>query len=82
MLDKRTWRSFRETGLLWWINTQLHMFGWAIAYEQNGKGEITHVYPARVRFRGFGQKQTEEGYRKVSTYLKENIEKLEKEAYE
>lgn len=81
MIDKKTWKQFRDVGLLWWINTILHMFGWAIVC-QFDKGEIVDVYPARVRFRGFGEDDNTEGYRKVTEYLKDNIEQLSEESKE
>lgn len=76
MVDKKTWKQFRDSGLLWWINTTLHMFGWAIVVEIEDNGEITNVYPARVKFRGFDEKNNTEGYQKVTNYLKENIEDI------
>ena len=33
MVDRKTWKEFRESGLLWFINTILHMFGWAIVVD-------------------------------------------------
>jgi hypothetical protein len=78
MVVKKTWKEFREAGLLWWINTILHMFGWAIVYEID-EDKITDVYPARVKFRGFGEEDVEKGYKKVSKYLLDNIAELEKE---
>ncbi len=82
MVDKRDWKEFRDSGLLWWINTMLHMFGWAIAYEFDDNKNITNVYPARVKFRGFGDKQVEEGYQKVSKYMMDNADELYKESCE
>ena len=82
MIDKKTWEEFRETGLLWWINQLLHTFGWAIIFEFDEEEKLSEVYPARVKFRGFGNTQNTNGYIKVSKYLKENIEELEKEANE
>jgi len=35
MVKKKTWKEFRETGLLWWINMVLHTFGWAIVIDIN-----------------------------------------------
>jgi hypothetical protein len=32
-IQKATWKEFRRSGLLWWINRSLHLFGWAIAVE-------------------------------------------------
>lgn len=81
MIEKKSWEEFRTTGLLWFINTILHLFGYAICCEvENGK--VTDVYPARVNFRGFGETYNTEGYQKVSEYLKNNIETLTKEAHE
>ena len=79
MINKKTWKEFRDSGLLWWINTMLHTFGWAIVFDFED-GEIKNVYPARVKFRGFGEKQVEEGYVKVSEYLKENVDDILREA--
>lgn len=79
MVEKKSWEEFREIGLLWFINTILHMFGWAICFEIDNE-KIINVYPARVKFRGFGNKTTSEGYEKVIEYLKENIDDLLMEA--
>ena len=81
MIKEKSWQEFRESGLLWFINNTLHLFGWALVAEFDGE-ELTRVYPARVKFRGFSEDVTEEGYKKVSKYLKENIEELEKETRE
>lgn len=78
MIEKKSWEEFRETGLFWFINTILHMFGWALVYEPENK----IVYPARCKFRGFDERTNTEGYRKVSQYLKDNIDELLKEAHE
>ena len=82
MVDKRDWSEFRDSGLLWWINTMLHTFGWAIVFEFDDNKNITNVYPARVKFRGFGDKQIEEGYQKVSKYMIDNADELYKESCE
>lgn len=79
MVEKKSWEEFREIGLLWFINTILHIFGWAICYEIDNE-KIINVYPARVKFRGFDNKTTSEGYEKVTEYLKENIDDLLMEA--
>lgn len=89
MVNKKSWEEFRETGLLWWINKTLHMFGWEIVFEygdhvnlHSGDRVITNVYPARVKFRWFDEASTTEGYQKVTKYLKDNIEELEGETNE
>lgn len=79
MVDKKTWREFKDSGLLWWINMILHTFGWAIVFEIS-KREIINVYPARVKYRGFDMKSTENGYIKVSEYINENSKELLEEA--
>ena len=45
MTNEKSWKEFRESGLLWFINTTLHVFGWALVAEFE-EGEITRVYPA------------------------------------
>ena len=49
MVEKKTWKEFRDTGFLWWINMILHTFGWSIYIEVDDDGEIINVYPARVK---------------------------------
>lgn len=90
MVNEKSWKEFRESGLLWFVNTILHTFGWAIVIEEvkypDGNGgqvvEITDVYPARVKFRGFAEEINTDGYKKVSKYLKDNVDELDKEANE
>lgn len=78
-VNEKSWKEFRESGLLWMINSILHLFGWAIVYQVEND-EIKKVYPARVSYRGFDEKSNTEGYAKVSEYLVKNIEELSKEA--
>ena len=80
-VKEKSWKEFKDTGLLWAINSVLHLFGWAIVYEIED-GEIKRVFPARVKYRGFDEKSNEEGYIRVSEYLLENIGELSKEAHE
>jgi hypothetical protein len=82
MITKKTWEEFRNTGLLWWINTLLHTFGWAIAFAMTDDNKLIEVYPTRVKFRGFDDKMVTEGYQKVSEYLKDNIDDLLQESKE
>ena len=82
MVNKKSWKEFKESGLLWWINTLLHTFGWSIVYEYSEDGEIIKVYPARVKFRGFSENINTKGYIDVSKYLKENADELLKESEE
>ncbi|MFE7082550.1 hypothetical protein [Priestia megaterium] len=81
MIEEKEWKEFRESGLLWWINMNLHAFGWALVAEFEGD-EIKRVYPSRVKFRGFEEKVNTEGYQKLSGYLVDNAAKLYGESYE
>lgn len=81
MIDKKTWKEFRDSKMLWFANTILHTFGWAIIVDTIDD-EIVDAYPARVKFRGFSEKINTEGYIGLSEYMKENCEELLKEAKE
>ena len=81
MVEKKTWKEFRESGFLWWINMILHTFGLAIVFDMEND-EIKDVYPARVKFRGFGEKNNTEGYIKVSEYMNKNAGILFEESKE
>lgn len=82
MVNKKTWEEFRESGLFWWINNALHVFGWAIVFELDENEEILSVYPARVKFRGFSSEINSEGFIKVSKYISENHQSILKESME
>ena len=81
MVQKTTWEEFRKTGLLWFVNSVLHLFGYAIVLEVENKKVVT-AYPARVKFRGFSEKNNTDGYRRITKYLKENIDMLMEEVQE
>lgn len=81
MINRKTWEEFRNSGLLWWINQQLHIFGWSIIVVMEDD-KILEAYPARVKFRGFDDNNNTQGYIKVSKYMKENAEELLDEAKE
>jgi len=81
MVKRKNWNEFRSTGLVLIINQILHIFGWAIVFEIKDN-IITDVYPARVKFRGFDNDSTDEAYRKVSEYLKDNSAELYNETIE
>lgn len=81
MINRKSWEEFRETGLLWFINTILHTFGWSIIIEKK-ENETIEVYPARVKFRGFNEKSNTNGYIKVAKYLNDNINEILSEQLE
>ena len=79
MVTKKTWQEFRDTGLFWWINSILHTFGWAICVEFKD-GIITNSFPARVKFRGFDEKNNTAGYIRVAEYIKQHADEILEEA--
>lgn len=79
MVNRKSWEEFRNSGFLWWVNMVLHTFGWAICGDMED-GKVKDVYPARVKFRGFAEKNNTNGYIKVSQYMKDNASELLEEA--
>ncbi|CDV96361.1 Hypothetical protein DPCES_5363 [Desulfitobacterium hafniense] len=82
MISEKSWKEFRESGMLWWANMILHTFGWAICLSVDEDGEVTDEYPARVKFRGFSEELNTNGYIKVSEWLSKNSEALFQESKE
>lgn len=79
--DKSKWEQFRSNGLLWFVNTILHLFGYAIILDYNKEtGELLNIYPEKVTCRGFSEQSNLNGYKKVTEYLEGNIDFL-KEAF-
>jgi hypothetical protein len=79
MIERKTWKEFRDCKMLWWINRILHTFGWAICFIETQDGQV-EVFPARVTFRGFAEDQDAAGFAVMSDWLKENADRLAKEA--
>jgi hypothetical protein len=69
-MKEATWKEFLDLKLLWWVNRSLHLFGWAIVVIQESDGTISKVFPAKVTFRGFSEDVEQEGFEKLSNYLK------------
>lgn len=77
-----SWEEFQATGLIWWINRNLHLFGWALVrkYRSNEDGTTQMiVYPARCKYRGFTEELEEAGFKKLTNYLASNVENLLKD---
>ena len=79
IMEKKTWEEFSKTGLVLIINQTLHIFGWCIVQEVSESGKILNVFPARVKFRGFDNKDVTEAYGKITKYMKENAKELSEE---
>ena len=81
MLTQKSWKEFRDAGFLWWTNTMLHTFGWALTVEvEDNSGDIVNAYPSHVKFRGFKEDINTAGYIKVSQYMSDNADKLLEES--
>jgi hypothetical protein len=73
------WAEFRATGLLWWLNRSLHLFGWAIVLVVERDGSVSDCYPARVGFRGFDAMDEAMGFAALTNYMKQQSEELSEE---
>jgi hypothetical protein len=82
MTEKMTWKEFRDSGFLWFINQNLHVFGLAIAIEVDTENdEVNEIaYPVKTKFRGFSESINNENYEKLTNYVYSN-ERYIKEAF-
>ena len=74
--EKKTWKEFRESGLLTFVNTFLHIFGWVLVLEMDDTGNITEAYPARTSWRGFSEDAMDKAYKRVTKGLQADIPQL------
>jgi len=79
MVQEKSWDEFCGYGFLRFVNTFLHIFGWAIVLNREN-GVVTKVYPARVPFRGFAEKDMTRGYIQIAKFMEENASEIRKEA--
>ncbi len=80
MVEEKTWDEFRSSGLLWFVNRIIHLFGWAIVVELGEDDKVIRAYPSRCKFRGFDLGSEEEGFINLSQYLEDNIKEINKES--
>ena len=77
------WEIFRNSGLLWAVNSFLHIFGYAIKFKYDKKtNKLIDVFPDRVKYRGFDNKDNDQGYIQITEYMNKNRDKLLKEIKE
>lgn len=79
MLEKKTWEEFRNTGLLFFVNSFLHIFGWAICLDFEDD-KLIGVYPSRCKYRGFDNEIVSSSYIKLSEWMKDNADVLYRES--
>ncbi len=88
MTEERSWEEFRASGLAWWINRTLHLFGWALVFEVDdtakplGKQKVVRCYPAHCRFRGFGEESESRGFRKLTAHIEESLDRMKRDAHD
>jgi len=75
MVKEISGKEFRDSGMLWLVNTLLHAFGMAVTWNP----ETDEIKPALVKFRGFAEKNNDEGYKKVTQYMIDNASELIKD---
>lgn len=68
MVERISWDEFRETGLLLFVNSFLHIFGLSIVVEIQD-GAVVNAYPARCRFRGFDTGTVEKAHGQLAEYI-------------
>jgi hypothetical protein len=78
MVKEMPMEEFRNSGLLWFINQQLHLFGACIAIEYQD-GKPVRMYPAQCKFRGFSERDNDQGYMNLSKYIQNNAAELVKD---
>lgn len=72
-MTRHSWETFREAGMLWWINRILHTFGWSIIYEINENQEIISVYPAKTDWLGFSSETNDQRWKQFKDHMREDM---------
>lgn len=75
MVKEISGKEFRDSGMLWFVNTILHAFGMAITWNP----DTDEIKPSLVKFRGFAEKNNDDGYKKVTKYMIDNASELMKD---
>lgn len=65
-------KEFKESGMLWFVNSILHAFGMALTWNP----ETDVIEPVITKFRGFEEKYNDQGYRALTEYMKDNAMSL------
>jgi hypothetical protein len=65
-------KEFKESGMLWFVNSILHAFGMALTWDPS----TDVLEPVITKFRGFEEKYNDQGYRALTEYMKDNAMSL------
>ena len=61
------------------LNLFLHAFGWCLLVEQDDDGNVIAGVPARTDLRGFSTDINDAGYLKLTEWVKDHINELDKD---
>lgn len=69
-------QEFRETGLLVFVNTFLHNFGWAIfiSHDIDSQTKVYDVRFNRTEFKGFGKASMKRAYKRIEAFMRGNLD--------
>ncbi len=77
MVERMSIEHFRESGLMWWTNRFLHLFGVTLAVSvEDGKPDF---YPAWCKYRGFPEESETRGFGRLTKFLEENFGRMKKD---
>lgn len=79
MIEEIKIEDFQNTGLLWMINQQLHLFGMVLVVEYDEDLNAKRIYPAKCKYRGFSKIDNDKGYKRVTEYMLNNSSELIKD---
>jgi hypothetical protein len=65
-------KEFKESGMLWFVNSILHTFGMALTWDPS----TDVLEPVITKFRGFEEKYNDQGYRAITEYMRDNAQNL------
>lgn len=68
-------KQFRDCGMLWLVNSLLHLFGMAIIWEP----ETDELRAVITKYRGFNEEANDSGYKKITEYIRDNVNELIKD---
>jgi len=82
-INEKSLEEFKKTGLLWFVNRILHLFGWVLVLECEDNGRFTRLYPVHTTFSGSTKEFENNGFKKLVEYLQDSstIATLFEEAY-
>lgn len=74
-------QEFSDSGLLWFINMQLHAFGHVLVRDVDSDGK-EFIYPAKATFRGFPKESNDNGYKKLEKFMDDFSSEENKKEFE